>query len=218
MRLADLEQAGRKIVQAVVQRTLARLPLSATTLTVSGTLLNLVVAALLAHGDLRWGAAALLLAGSFDMFDGALARCKGQASELGAFLDATLDRCSEILVGLGLWLHLLQRGSWVDQLLLYLFISGSLLFSYTRARAEAQGLRTPHAVFDRPVRLLLLALGLLLGQLRPALWLLAPGVWAGALYRLLNVYLQARPQPTTKHPSSWRRHVSNLAERFPLKR
>lgn len=192
MTIPDLYHAGRALAERWARPTIARLPLSPSAWTVGGMLLQSVAAALLAIGSLPWAGGLILLGGFFDVADGATARATGRQSRLGAFLDATLDRYGEVLNGLGLLVYLLQWGGWLDQLLLYLFVGGSLIFSYTRARAEAEGFTGRTGLFDRLVRVLVLAIGLLLGQVRVTLWILSVGVWIGALQRFGGVCLEAR--------------------------
>ncbi len=192
MRIADLESAGRALAEWLMTRTLARTSISPLALTLSGTVLSAAAAALLALGHLPWAGGLMLLAALCDATDGALARVTGRQSDLGGFLDSTLDRYSEMLIGLGVLLYLLPSGEWPDLLLLYLFISGALLFSYARARAEAAGFSSHVGLFVRSLRVLLLAVGLLASQLRIALWVLAVGVQLSALHRLLGVCAEAR--------------------------
>ena len=210
VRLWDVEEAGRRLAERWVEHTLARIPVSPSALTVAGVLLNVAVAVLLAHGYLRWAAGLMLLAACFDVADGALARTTGRETPLGAFLDSTLDRYSEGLIGLGLLIHLLQRNAWLDIVLLYLFLVGSRIFSYTRARAEAEGFVTHPGFFTRLVRLVVLALGLLAGQTRIVLWLLALGVQASALQRLAGVCVEARRRASPGKPSALRSWLRNF--------
>jgi CDP-diacylglycerol--glycerol-3-phosphate 3-phosphatidyltransferase len=218
MPIIDLERGGRALAEWLVRRTLARLPVTPLALTLSGTALNVAAAALLALGYLPWAGGLVLFAALFDAADGALARVTGRQSDLGAFLDSTLDRYSEMLIGLGALLYLLPRGAWPDLVLLYLFLSGSLLFSYARARAEAAGFSTHAGLFIRSVRVLLLGIGLLAGQLYIALWVLAVGVQVSALQRLVGVCGEARrkdlhlPAPVP----AWTRWFRSRAERRAL--
>lgn len=186
--MENLERTFRTLTERIIARTLARLPVSPTALTVTGAVLNIGVAVLLALGYFPWAAALILIGAAFDAADGALARVTQRTSNIGAFLDSALDRYSEVLIGAGLLLHLLQRSAWLDILLLYLFMTGSLIFSYTRARAEAAGFANRGGVFIRSVRLLILAIGLFANQLHIALWLLAIGVHLGAFYRMAAVF------------------------------
>jgi len=112
----------------------------------------------------------VLLAGFFDILDGALARRTNQTTRFGALLDSTLDRLSEGLLLLGiLILNLLKDQLTVEVLLVCLALIGSLLVSYIRARAEALGLECQVGLFTRAERVTVLALGLLLSQIDYAL-------------------------------------------------
>jgi CDP-diacylglycerol--glycerol-3-phosphate 3-phosphatidyltransferase len=106
-----------------------------------------------------------------DALDGALARLTGKATRFGAFFDSTLDRFAEIALYLGLLY--LYRGSTLETVLIYLTITGSLMVSYTRARAEGLGLECKVGLFTRLERLAVLTLGLLLEQTLIALIILA---------------------------------------------
>jgi CDP-diacylglycerol--glycerol-3-phosphate 3-phosphatidyltransferase len=217
MGIKDLYRAGRSLAEQWAKPTIARLPLTPLAWTISGLILHVAVATLLAWGFLRWAAALQILAGICDVADGAIARVTEQESKLGAFLDATLDRYSESLVGLGLLIYNFQHGTQADQILLYLFISSSLIFSYTRARAQAEGLDAPLSIFTRFVRVSVLAVGLLLGQLRVTLWILVIGVIGGALHRLLAVYMKARPRVTLKTKGTRARWIDGLRSRWSIR-
>jgi len=126
--------------------------------------LSVVGAGVLYHRDhVRWAGVLVLFGGLWDIFDGQLARVSGMASKFGAFYDSTLDRISEIVVFLGL-LSLYNRygGELGDVWMVYaifLAMGGSLMVSYTRARAEGLGLDCRVGVMQRPARVLLLGLG-----------------------------------------------------------
>ncbi len=216
MRLTDFYERGRLLSDWVTARTLARLPLSPTFLTVTGALLHIAVALLLAWGYLPWAAGLLLIAGGFDVADGAVARVTGKKSNLGAFLDATLDRYAEAITGLGLFFYLLQKGIWLDLLLLYILTSGSLIFSYTWARAQAEGFSAHPGLLTRALRVCLLALGLLAGQVRIALWVLAAGVVGSALHRLLGVCAEAYRKTPAADQKPLPRWLKGLLPRRPL--
>jgi len=191
--MTDIERSGRSLAERLVGRTLARLPITPLAVTLAGTALSAGAAVLLGLGHLRWAAGLILLSALSDAADGALARVTARQSDLGAFLDSTLDRYAEVLIGLGLLVYLLRHGgSWLDLVLLFLFLSGSLVFSYARARAQAEGFQGRQGLFSRLVRIVLLALGLLAGLLHVTLWVLAIGVQLSAIHRLVGVCLEAR--------------------------
>ena len=126
--------------------------------------LSVVAAGVLYHLDhVRWAGLLVLFGGMWDIFDGQLARVSGMASKFGAFYDSTLDRISEIVVFVGL-LSLYNRygGELGDVWMVYalfLAMGGSLMVSYTRARAEGLGLDCKVGLMQRPARVLLLGLG-----------------------------------------------------------
>ena len=98
-----------------------------------------------------------LLTGLFDTLDGSLARATGQSKKFGAFLDSVLDRYTELMIYLGIWFYLYRNYASTPYLLLILLIIfGSLMVSYTRARAEGLGERCLVGVFQRGERIILL--------------------------------------------------------------
>ena len=125
---------------------------------------SVVGAGWLYHLDhVRWAGLVVLLGGVWDIFDGQVARVGGLASKFGAFYDSTLDRLSEIVVFLGLLsLYNSYAREWADVWMVYVIVlamAGSLMVSYTRARAEGLGLRCTVGIMQRPERVILLGLG-----------------------------------------------------------
>jgi CDP-diacylglycerol--glycerol-3-phosphate 3-phosphatidyltransferase len=172
---------------------LSRLGLTPNALTVIGLVLNLVVAIIIAMGDTRLGGVLLLIASGFDMLDGAVARASGTVTKFGGFLDSTLDRYSEAVVYGGVLWYVLGTADYrLGSLLVFAATVGSLLISYARARAEAAGFRASVGLLARPERVLVLAVGLLVGQLIPALWILAVGTQLTVLTRMGHVWRLSR--------------------------
>lgn len=157
-------------------------------LTVTGFVLTLPVAYLLAGGRWQGAGLLLLLSGLFDALDGAVARATGRTSPFGAFLDSTLDRFGEAAVYLGLMVYYLQRGEFLGGLLVYLTIVGSFMVSYARARAEGLGVEGKGGLFTRFERLALLVLVLLLKHPLEGLLLLAVLSNITALQRVYLVW------------------------------
>jgi len=150
-----------------VVRVLARTPITPSVLTWFGFILALGAAALVITSHLFAAGFVVLIAGFFDILDGALARRIEQATPFGAVLDSTLDRLSEAVVLLAILVSF--SGTPLLVLLVFLALLGSLLVSYIRARAEAAGLECRLGLFTRPERVVVLALGLLLSHLASAL-------------------------------------------------
>jgi CDP-diacylglycerol--glycerol-3-phosphate 3-phosphatidyltransferase len=150
-----------------------------------GLLLSGLAAALYGMGGFFWAGWAVVLAGTCDILDGELARSTGRTSRFGAFFDSTLDRFSEVLIFSGLaWYFSGGRTGDVRSPVVVLFIffamGGSLMVSYTKARAEGLGMECKMGLLQRPERMVLLIIGSLLGSL-PAV-----GVWImeGCLFLL----------------------------------
>ncbi len=151
----------------------------------------------------------ILLGGLFDLFDGTVARRTGLASPFGAFYDSTLDRVSEIVVYFGLLsLYNDYRLELGDVGMIYaiaLAMAGSLMISYTRARAEALGIHCTVGLMQRPERVILLGLAALLfgeatmaGQrglvLKLVIIVLAILTNLTAIQRIWWVYRETRPE------------------------
>lgn len=171
-------------------------------LTYSGFALTVVTALVLATGAFRLGGVLLLLAALFDMLDGALARFTKQMSTFGAFLDSTLDRYSESVTFLALAYYFSHSTSTRTELVLIMFILvGSLMVSYTKARAEALQVECKAGWLQRPERIIILVIGLIVGWLAPILWLLAIFTNFTALQRIYEVYWRTQqlqnPAPTS---------------------
>jgi CDP-diacylglycerol--glycerol-3-phosphate 3-phosphatidyltransferase len=191
-----LTEPLRRLLQGQLDRIAAlfhRLGISPNALTFGGAALHLVVLYLLAKGSFLSGAALLLVASGLDGIDGTLARNTGQSSRIGAFLDSTLDRVSEILVYLGLLIYagtMLAQGEtpFAPIWLIYLAVTGSVMVSYSRARSEGIGLPTHSGWFTRFERMVLLLLGLISGWVTPALWIVMLGAWFTTIQRVADVW------------------------------
>ena len=134
-----------------------------------GFLLALVATALIITGNALTAGIVVLVAGFFDMLDGALARLTNRVTRFGGILDSTLDRFAEAAVLLGIMALFIQRQSTSGILLVGITLLTSLMVSYIRARAEAAGLECKVGIFIRTERVIILALGLLLSQINYAL-------------------------------------------------
>ncbi len=150
-------------------RFLARTSITPSTVTWLGFIVAVVAAALIAGGNLVAAGVLVLVAGSLDMLDGALARGTGRVTRFGAILDSTLDRLSEAALLIGILVLFAAEARLAAVLLVGITLTGSQLVSYIRARAEALGLEARVGLFTRPERVIVLALGLLLNQLVIAL-------------------------------------------------
>jgi len=148
----------------------------------------------------------ILLGGFFDILDGRVARLTGLGSKFGAFYDSTLDRISEIAVFMGLLSlyndYRLELGDVGMIYLIMLAMAGSLMISYTRARAEAMGLDCRVGLMPRAERVVLLgAASLFFGAawnglvLKIVIVILAVLTNLTAFQRIIWVYQHARGVP-----------------------
>ena len=175
---------------------LAKTSITPNTLTWSGFLLSIGVAALIVTEHLFAAGFLVLVAGLFDLLDGALARHTNQATHFGAVLDSIVDRLAEAVILLGILVLYAREQSIIGILLVGIALPSSLLVSYIRARAEAAGLKCKVGLFTRGERVIVLALGLLLSQIDYAL-VIALGIIAlFSLFtvgqRLLHVWHQTK--------------------------
>jgi len=175
MDLEALRQQGHDLLERAA-RPLARLLMRAdvTPNQVSGAavVINVAAAGLVIEGQLVPAGIVYLCAGSLDLLDGTLARVSGQVSAGGAFLDSTFDRISEGVVFAAIAYLFATHGEPANAALTVLALLGSLLVSYTRARAEALGSRCNVGMMTRAERVVLVALGLFFGLLAEAIYLL----------------------------------------------
>ncbi len=163
---------SRGILEPIADR-LAAWGVSPNLLTVAGLLANMGAALLLARGELVWAGVVLIVFGPLDNLDGTLARRLNETSRAGAFLDSNFDRLSEVALYLGMLWHYTARGATTEVVLVYLTITGSLLVSYARARAESVGVECEIGLMTRVERFLVLLAGLFSGYIVAALALMA---------------------------------------------
>ena len=181
-----LRRTSRPVLQSLA-RGLARLGFSPNLLTLIGLLLNVGVGVLLALGHLRLGGALVLLVSLFDSLDGAVARYTNRVTKFGAFLDSTIDRYEEAALFCGLMWYFATIGLRQEVVLTGVALFGSLAVSYTRARAEGLGIECKVGLFTRVERIVVLALGLILGLPLITLWVLAVLTHFTALQRIWHV-------------------------------
>jgi len=168
-----------------VGRALFRLRLRPNHLTMCGLVVSACAGAAFVFGHVRLAGVLLMVAGLFDLFDGSLARASGQATTFGAFLDSVIDRYSDIVVMLGIVVLYARMPHARGALVAMAGLAGSVMVSYTKARAESIGVTCDVGVMERPERLICLIAGALLGLMEPALWVLAVLANLTALQRIV---------------------------------
>ncbi|MBC7109911.1 MAG: CDP-alcohol phosphatidyltransferase family protein [Archaeoglobi archaeon] len=148
-------------------------------LTLLGLFFSLISAYFIINQRMTLGAIFLLISGFMDMMDGALARTENLESDFGGFFDSVMDRYVEIIIFLSLGL------AGVSWFYVFLAMSGSLMVSYTRARAEKVIERCDVGIAERGERLLILIAGLLTGRVEEAVIIVAVLAHLTALQRIL---------------------------------
>ncbi len=171
---------------------LNRLGLTPNMVTVLGLVGNIFSAVLLAQGYIVWGGVTVLLMWPVDALDGTMARLRGDPSDFGAFVDSVTDRYSELFVFGGLLYYFISRDELLASMLIFLSASGSVLVSYTRARAEGLGYSAKNGILTRVERYLVLVPGLVFNIPLVSLWILAVFANFTALQRIWHVRQQAR--------------------------
>jgi CDP-diacylglycerol--glycerol-3-phosphate 3-phosphatidyltransferase len=175
---------------------LQRLGLKPNTLTFIGLGLNGLAAWTLAEGEWVQGSALIVLAGFFDILDGAVARNCRQASSFGSFLDSVLDRYSDLSLLIGLLIFYSRQGSVLYQVLLGLSIMGTALIPYTRARAERVIPKCNVGMMERPERILLIFFGVAISSIMPGvIWILAILTNFTVVQRILYTWRQIKERP-----------------------
>ena len=142
-------------------------------LTILGLGVSFLAATAFVAGRTRYAGVLLILAGLCDFLDGSLARASGQVSAFGAFLDSVIDRYSDLIVLLGIVVLFAQTPHARGAIVAMAGLIGSMMVSYTKARAESIGVRCTVGMMERPERMICLIAGALLDLLEPALWVLA---------------------------------------------
>ena len=193
--LTDLmRQWGRGILNPI-SRFLGQIGVSPDSITGIGFLLTAVVAFFLTQGYIQLAGILLIVAAVFDAIDGSLARMLDRVTRFGAFLDSTVDRFSEAILFLGLLIYFYGQDSSTEVILTYVTIVGSLMVSYTRARAEGVGISIKGGLLTRVERTLVLIIGLLLNRLSITLWILAVFTNFTALQRIWLTWRATREVP-----------------------
>ncbi len=180
---------------------LARTRVTPNALTTTGVSLCIVAAVLVPFENrnawlVYWLAAGTFVVGSLlDILDGALARVGGKSTPFGAFLDSTTDRVGEGAMLAAIALVFSQQGKGWAVAVTVAAVVGSFLVSYTRAKAEALGLRGDVGFGSRAERVVVISLGLAFapwGGLPWAIVALCATAWLTVVQRVLHVRTQLR--------------------------
>jgi CDP-diacylglycerol--glycerol-3-phosphate 3-phosphatidyltransferase len=200
----SIEAGYYKILEKYIVPKLIDWRLTPNHITYGGLLISMLAGLSFIYVPLL-GGALTLLTGLLDTLDGSLARATGQNKNFGAFLDSVLDRYTELMIYLGIWFYFYRNSADTSfyLLLILLILFGSLMVSYTRARAEGLGERCLVGFFQRGERIILLGAAGVLNPfinvpwtmdlpLKAVLVVLAFGTNLTAMWRFLHVLNKLR--------------------------
>ena len=212
---SDFREQGTKLLLPVLD-PFVRSGMSPNVITTIGFFVTMAAGLAFFYGNLQIGGALVLLGGFFDVVDGYVARQTERVTRFGSFYDSTLDRISEVVVFLGVFsLYNGNEPNIGEPWMVYvvaLAMAGSLLVSYTRARAEGMGIECRVGLMQRAERVLLLGIAtLFFGSWREGLvltWvmlLMAVLTNLTLVYRIFWVYRRTRPAPVPAQAGPARR-------------
>jgi CDP-diacylglycerol--glycerol-3-phosphate 3-phosphatidyltransferase len=171
---------------------LNRLGIHPNTLTLIGLLGNFIGAFFLSSGNFLVGGLIILAMGPFDALDGTMARLRGEPSDFGGFVDSVTDRYSELLIFGGLLIHYLNNSEVLLASVTFIAASGSVMVSYSRARAEGLGFEAKIGILTRVERFVILVPSLVLGVPWLGVGIVAIFANLTALQRIHSVWVQSR--------------------------
>ncbi len=188
-------------LRAYARERLIESRLTPNTISLVGMALNLVAAGLVTQRLFFLAGVAFIAGSTMDTLDGRYSRMSGKGTLFGAFLDSTLDRVEEGIVLAAVAGYFAATGDDFAAAMCVVAVLGSLMVSYTRARAEALGVECKVGLATRPVRVVVLSIGLVFAKgagladfelLAPAIYAIAALTTVTAIQRVLHVRNELR--------------------------
>ena len=175
-------------MRAIAMDRLIESRLTPNKISMTGLVLNVAAAVLITQEHWVLAGVAFIVGSIMDTLDGRFARSSGKGTPFGAFLDSTLDRVEEGVVLAAVGAHFAKEGDELAVAGTVLVVLFSLMVSYTRARAEALGVENKGGIATRPVRVVILSVGLVFanGELLGNVDLLEPAIYAMAALTLFT--------------------------------
>lgn len=183
---------GCGVVLTALVRPLTLSGVHPNALTLTGLILNGIAAWILAEGEFLYAGLVILCAAVFDLTDGAVARNANKVTRFGAFLDSVMDRYSDLILLTGLLVYYarIERFSYV--VVTAVVMIGSVLVSYSRARAENLIPSCKVGFLERPERIVLLIIGALFDRMAAVLWLMAVLSNLTVVHRIVHTWKGSR--------------------------
>ena len=201
---ASIGRGAMKIINAMV-RWLAYGGVHPNILTTTGVVINVACGILFGFGEFFWAGIVLIVANLFDMLDGNVARLSGRVTRFGGFLDSSLDRVSDMVCFVGImcfYARLTPQHSLLNVFLAGAGMIGSVMVSYTTARAENAGIKSSVGFLQRPERIVLFIIGALsthwestnffANRMPQVLWVLAIGSMWTFVQRMFHTWKELR--------------------------
>jgi CDP-diacylglycerol--glycerol-3-phosphate 3-phosphatidyltransferase len=161
-------------------------------LTSIGLGINAVAAFMLARGEFLYAGLIVLCGAIFDLVDGPVARQSNRVTRFGGFLDSVLDRYSDLILLMGLLVYYASINRFFYIILTAIAMTGSVMVSYTRARAENCIPKCKVGFLERPERIVLIIIGALSNHMAPVLWVLAVLSNITVIHRIIFTYQETR--------------------------
>lgn len=204
---------------AIIDRIVRWLALSRihpNVLTFLGLVINVYAAYLFSTGSFRAAGLVVIGAGLFDMVDGRVARASNRVTRFGGFFDSVIDRYSDLALLVGLLVYYASINRFFYVVLTAIVMTGSVMVSYTRARAECTIPKCKVGFLERPERIVLIIIGALFNRMAPVLWIIAVLSNLTVIHRMIYTWqestrleqaqLRATPQAPpvpTPRPAGW---------------
>jgi CDP-diacylglycerol--glycerol-3-phosphate 3-phosphatidyltransferase len=183
--------ACNRIIILIV-RGLALSKIHPNALTFIGLLINIGAACLLGAGRFRWAGVVIISAAIFDMVDGRVARETNRVTRFGGFFDSVLDRYSDLALLMGLLVYYASIERFFYVVLTAVVMTGAVMVSYTRARAENIIPSCKVGFMERPERVVLLIIGAVLDRMAPVLWVIAVMSNLTVAHRMIYTWQEAK--------------------------
>jgi CDP-diacylglycerol---glycerol-3-phosphate 3-phosphatidyltransferase len=170
---SDAIGRGGKFILDRIVGFLSRRKINPNYITFLGVLISFWAAWEFGYGRFFTGGLVIILAGLFDMLDGAVARVSRSETQFGAFFDSVIDRYSDVIILQGLMVYYAREQMRGYVVLVGVVFLGAVMTSYTRARAESLIPSCKIGFMERPERIVLLIIGGLFNRMEAVLWILA---------------------------------------------
>jgi CDP-diacylglycerol--glycerol-3-phosphate 3-phosphatidyltransferase len=180
----NIGRGGGVLLDSIV-RGLAITRIPPNYLTFFGLVVNSGAAVAFGYGEFFWAGVLIFLAGIFDMTDGRVARVTNTVSTFGGFFDSVIDRYSDLALYFGLLVYFARLNRFFYVVLTALAMTGSVMVSYVRARAESLIGSCKVGFMERPERIVLLIIGAVFDRMAAVLWVIATLTNITVIHRII---------------------------------